>query len=94
MARAEADKIARRLCDEFGVRRILLFGSVARGWPLRPDSDIDMAVEGMTSEDYYKVVGDLFSSDGRAIDLVRLEAIPSSFKRVILKEGIYITDDS
>ena len=91
-ARAEAQRLAHKLVQEHGARRVLLFGSVARRRPLRPDSDIDLAVAGMSSEAYYKIVGDLRTASGRLVDLVRLERVRPSVKRVILQEGIVLVD--
>ncbi len=91
-ARAEAQLLAHKLVEEYGARRVLLFGSVARRRPLRPDSDIDLAVAGMSSDAYYEIVGDLRSASGRLVDLVRLERVRPSIKRVILSEGIVLVD--
>jgi predicted nucleotidyltransferase len=44
--RATVPLVADVLVREFGVRRVVLFGSVARG-AARPDSDIDIALEGL-----------------------------------------------
>jgi predicted nucleotidyltransferase len=91
-AHAEAERLAHELVEEHGARQVLLFGSVARRRPLRPDSDIDLAVAGMSSEAYYEIVGDLFTDSGRRVDLVRLERVRPSVKRVILSEGITLVD--
>jgi predicted nucleotidyltransferase len=91
-ARAEAERLAHELVEKHGARQVLLFGSVARRRPLRPDSDIDLAVSGMSSEVYYEIVGDLFTDSGREVDLVRLERVRSSVKRVIFLEGITLVD--
>jgi predicted nucleotidyltransferase len=93
-ARVEAERLAQRLVKEYGAKRVLLFGSVARQRPLRPDSDIDLAVEGMPSETYYRIVGDLCTNSGRLVDLVQLERVRPSVKRIILLEGIILADDS
>ena len=54
-ARAEAEQVAWQLVREHGAKRVLLFGSIARGWPLRPESDIDLAVEGMPADRFFKI---------------------------------------
>lgn len=46
-ARREAQRLGRILTDEFGVERVYLFGSFAWGLEARPDSDLDLAVEGL-----------------------------------------------
>jgi predicted nucleotidyltransferase len=89
-AYTEAERLAQILVKEHGAKRVLLFGSVARRRPLRADSDIDLAVEGMSSEDYYRLVGDLRTDSGRLVDLVRLENMRLSIKHIILLEGIVL----
>jgi predicted nucleotidyltransferase len=86
----EAKRAAQQLAQLHGAKRVILFGSVARRGQLRSDWDIDLAVEGMPKATYYKVVGDLHTSDGRRIDLVRLEDVRDSFRRVIALEGVLL----
>ena len=40
------------LKSRFGVRRVILFGSLAHDAWFMPDSDVDIAVEGLLNEDY------------------------------------------
>ncbi len=64
----QADALVRDLrerlpdCVDFltglGARKVLLFGSLARG-EFRTDSDVDLAVEGLPSEVYFRAVGEL-----------------------------------
>ncbi len=89
----EAEQIAQMLVNKYGAKRVLLFGSLARRRPLRPDSDIDLAVEGMSPEAYYKIVGDLQTTSGRVIDLIRLENVRPATRKIILLEGISLGDD-
>ena len=92
-ARREAEEMAARLVKQHGARRIILFGSVARKRRLRPDSDIDLAVEGMPVETFYQLVGDLYTPQGRRADLVRLETARDSFQKIIALEGVLIAHD-
>ena len=92
-AYAEARQLAQQLANEYDVKRILLFGSVARRRPLRSNSDVDLAVEGMTTDVYYKIVGDLQTESGRAVDLIRIENLRPAMKRIVLSEGIILVDD-
>ena len=89
----EASQAAERLVQQYGAKRVILFGSVARRRRLQPDSDIDLAVEGMTGEVFYKIAGDLHTSDGRRIDLVRLDTLGQSFRKVIALEGVLLAHD-
>ncbi len=89
-ARAEAKRLAQALVKEHKARRVWLFGSVACRRPLRADSDIDLAVEGMSPDVYYSLVGDLHSASGRLVDLIRLESARWPIKRIILLEGVIL----
>ena len=86
------DKI--RLCAdklrELGARRITVFGSLVTGG-FRKDSDVDIAVEGLSAEAYFKALGLLEEMlDDVRFDLVDIrEALPSVAKR-IRREGIEI----
>jgi len=91
--RREAEEMAARLVKRHGARRIILFGSVARKRRLRPDSDIDLAVEGMPAETFYQLVGDLYTPQGRRVDLVRLETARDSFQKIIALEGALLAHD-
>ena len=77
--------------DRFGVIKIGLFGSYARG-EAREDSDIDVAIEFYTysADSYFGVLHLLEDSFKKRIDL----GIESNFKPIlkpyILKEIIYV----
>lgn len=81
---AEAD--IRRL----GVRRLALFGSVARG-EARPDSDVDLLVEfdpGQKSFDHFLALSDLLEGLlGCPVELVTLEALSPFIGPHILAEA-------
>ena len=89
----EAEQIAQDLIKQHGAKRVILFGSVARQQRLRPDSDIDLAVEGMPVESYYQIVGDLWTEQGRRIDLIRLEAMRPAFRELVEREGKLLAHD-
>lgn len=86
--RQQEDVIKRR----FGVRRIGVFGSFARGEESK-DSDIDILVEfeaGQKTFDNYMdlkfFLEDLF---GRSVDLATVQALKSQIKDDILQSVIY-----
>ena len=85
-----AREVAQRLVKQHGAERVILFGSVARRRPLRRESDIDLAVEGMPMANFYQIVGDLRTDEGREIDLVRLETLRESFRKIIALEGVLL----
>ena len=78
---------ARRI-KKLGGKRVILFGSLATG-RFRKDSDIDIAVEGLSVDTYFKALSILEEElqDVR-FDLIDMkEALPSVIKR-IEREGI------
>ena len=73
-----------------GVRRLALFGSVARG-EARPDSDVDLLVEftpGQKSFDHFMALADLLEElVGHPVELVTLEALSPFIGPHILAEA-------
>lgn len=85
----EHEKLIRQ---KFGVKRIGIFGSFARGEE-KEDSDLDVLVvfeEGQKTFDNYMdlkfYLEDLF---GREIDLVTERALKPQLKDIIMKEVVY-----
>lgn len=77
------------LREQFGAERVVLFGSLARTEDLGPRSDIDLAVAGISAEDYYQAVARVQRvAEERSIDLVRLENCAPSLRERIDEEGI------
>jgi len=84
---ANADRIR-----SFGVKRVALFGSVARG-DQRSDSDVDVLVEfergKKTFDNYMDLKFFLENVFGRNVDLVVKEAIKPALRRSILDGAVY-----
>lgn len=88
-AHAAARRAAAILRAEFGVDRVVLFGSVARGAFLGPRSDIDLAVEGLPARDHAWAVDRVQeASEERRVDLVRIEQSSPSLKTDLSADGI------
>jgi len=90
----EAKRVAEVLRERYGVRRAVLFGSLAkylRGTgEFTERSDIDLAVEGLPKEKYFKVLSEINRLSEFEIDLIDLEGCPEFLKRLIEREGIEI----
>ena len=85
IAKERAKECAEFLAENFNVREVYLFGSLAEGF-FHEDSDIDLAVEGLEPHLYFKALTKLHDvSEGFKVDLVPLEASP--YKDIIVKEG-------
>ncbi|HLF01400.1 MAG TPA: nucleotidyltransferase domain-containing protein [Anaerolineales bacterium] len=93
-ARAEAKRLAQILADDYSVERVYLFGSFAWGNKVRPDSDIDLAVEGLPPHQFLKAYGRLERATRYAFDLVPLEKARPRLREQILKWGMLVYDSS
>ncbi len=91
-ARKEAEQLAQILASEFGVERVYLFGSFAWGAVVRPDSDIDLAAEGLAGSKLIFADVRLSEASKYQVDLVRLERAPTSLRELILKSGVLVYD--
>ncbi|HAK95998.1 MAG TPA: DNA polymerase subunit beta [Planctomycetes bacterium] len=86
-ARASARDVARLLVREFGAKRVWLFGSLAAGAGFRRNSDIDLAVEGLDPDDFFRAVGRSLGVSEFSIDLKPMEELPPAWREKILTEG-------
>lgn len=84
--RSRLAETVRILVDEFAVRRILVFGSLLTG-ELHERSDVDLAVEGLSSSDYWRALDRVTVALGVSVDLVSLEEASDSLRARILEEG-------
>jgi predicted nucleotidyltransferase len=86
---ARARELAKRLKKEFGVRRVVLFGSLARKSWFTSGSDVDLAVEGLATKKYWvawKLAEDMIAD--RFVDFVEIESVSDSLKRAINRYGL------
>ena len=83
-----ADRAALLLKKEFGVKKVVVFGSLLESSLFHLRSDIDLAVWGLTGRKYYRAVGILQSLDlDIEIDLVAFEDASKSMQETILQKG-------
>ena len=89
-ARADAETAVEILSRYAGVRRIWLFGSLAKG--RKPDfrSDIDLAVEGLPAEQHLSVLALLDEALRLPPDLVRWEEANQTLRDEIERWGILV----
>lgn len=76
--------------SKHGVRRLVAFGSRARGEG-RPDSDLDLAVTLPRTADLFDMVHlkeDLEEAFGIPVDIVSLASAPPRLKERIAREGV------
>ncbi len=84
-----ARQAAAMLKLRFGVRRVILFGSLAQVTRFRTDSDVDLAVEGLPADAYWKAwqLLEEFITD-RSVDLIEIESAGESLRSAIQRYGI------
>ncbi|MBN2542042.1 nucleotidyltransferase domain-containing protein [bacterium] len=84
------DKKIKKATDyliSIGCKEIILFGSMAKG-TVTENSDIDLAIRGISPRSYFKTVAEISSIVGQKVDLVALDYISTDFEEKIKKEGI------
>jgi len=80
------------LAERFGVRRLALFGSMARG-TARPDSDVDVLVDfdgPATSRRYFGVQFYLEDMLRRPVDLVTQAALRERLRPFVERDAIHV----
>ena len=90
-ARHAAAAAADLLVDKYRVRRLVLFGSLARG-EFREESDIDLAVEGLGKGEYLKALVDVGRLTDTLVELKLLEECRGFFLERVLREGLVLRD--
>jgi uncharacterized protein len=81
-------KAATLLKTKFGAQRVVLFGSLAHKAWFVPNSDVDLAVEGLTG-DYWQAwrsVEEII--DDRQVDLIEIESASNSLRNAIRRHGV------
>ncbi|OFX44295.1 MAG: hypothetical protein A2046_13505 [Bacteroidetes bacterium GWA2_30_7] len=73
-----------KILSESGCKEIFLFGSLVNG-NFTNKSDIDIAVNGIKANEYFKILGKLIFSLNNSVDLVDLDE-NSRFVKFLLKK--------
>ena len=82
---SEDIKVAVEYLQSVGCYEIYIFGSVASG-NIRVNSDIDIAVKGLTPENFFSVYGELMMRVKTPVDLVDLE-LQKVFGKILQSSG-------
>jgi len=87
-ARSVAHKVAEELTKRFGAKKVVIFGSLARG-DFGKRSDIDLAAWGIPPTDYFRAVDFVTGYGGTwKIDLIDADDCSASLREVIVREGV------
>jgi uncharacterized protein len=95
MVQYDSDQLAAR-CRRLGIRRLRLFGSVARGDD-GPDSDVDLIAEFNSRIGYFELIEaeqDLASFFGRPVDLLTEPAISRHIRDAVLQSARVIFESA
>jgi predicted nucleotidyltransferase len=86
-----ARQAAAALRRQFGVERMVVFGSLIHPGCFTPWSDVDIAAWGLRPEDTFRAIGVAMDIDAEmAINLVDVNCCRASILRVIEEEGVPI----
>ena len=87
-ALGDARRIARFLMQH-GARRVVGIGSVfAPGRRFTPRSDIDLAVDGLRPERFFRVSAQAAAMTDFPLDLIPIEAASAMFRRIVREDGV------
>lgn len=80
-------KTIKELSGKYDVGKVILFGSSLD--PQRDSNDIDLAIEGVASKDYYRYCSELMMALTKPVDIIDL-SVPCKFVDIILEEGVVL----
>jgi len=80
------------LVREFGASRVYLFGSLAREGRFHERSDVDLAVEGIAPERFFKAWAAADAHSGVPIELVDMDEVGEAMRTLILEYGELLCD--
>ncbi len=75
-----------QLAARYGFARAYVFGSLTKKGRFRKNSDVDVAVEGLTDERYFTFMAELSELTGREVDVIQIEK--HHLKNRILEIGL------
>jgi predicted nucleotidyltransferase len=85
-ARTDLEKIVSLLVQQFGATRIILFGSLVKG-TFGEGSDIDLAVAGISPNQFFAAMSALNQIGQFWVDLKPLENLEPYFLNKVIKTG-------
>lgn len=89
---AAARKIAMLLSMKFNARRVVLFGSMHTGRHLHDRSDLDMMVEGIAPDRFFRAYAEAADLSPVKLDLLAWEDSSAALRERVMKEGKIILE--
>lgn len=84
---ADVQQIVRLLRSEFGATQIIVFGSLAKGDGFDAESDIDIAAEGISPQNYFMAMAAANRISHHWVDLKPIESLDPHFLQKVLETG-------
>ncbi|MBO0348196.1 nucleotidyltransferase domain-containing protein [Phormidium pseudopriestleyi FRX01] len=72
--------------SKYGIKKAYIFGSVTQPYKFHSQSDIDIAVEEINSEDFFSVIGFISEALARDVDVIQMNQC--HFAHRIREKGI------
>lgn len=86
-----ARQIATMLRDTFGAEEVVAYGSLAGEGPFDERSDIDLAVSGVKSADFFRAYAQAMSlSPAFEVDLIDLADCTQQLREAVLRGGVQL----
>jgi predicted nucleotidyltransferase len=87
VARQDAENIIQMIIQKYNPQQIIQWGSVLEPKHFSEASDIDLAVVGLDSLSFMKLLADAEAMTRFPLDLIQFEQIHPSFQKIILMKG-------
>lgn len=84
----EAKRLATLVQDNYAVDTIYLFGSLARNQGFTRETDIDLAITGISDWEFTELLDYLEQATQFTLNVIELEYAPSILQKRILEEGV------
>ena len=92
-AQQDFEQIKNLIIEKYHPKRIFQWGSLLHREQFSEVSDIDIAVEGITSaEEIFKLYGEIMNMTRFSIDLIQMEKIEPEFVELIKSKGKLVYD--
>ncbi|MGI0482306.1 nucleotidyltransferase family protein [Geminocystis sp. CENA526] len=86
-AQQDAQQIITMIINKYTPKRIIQWGSVLESKHFSEASDIDIAVEGLDSIEFMRLLKDAEDMTNFSLDLIRWENVNNSFQKILLRKG-------
>lgn len=74
------------ILEKYPIRKVILYGSVARG-DQRPDSDLDICVDGLPGEHFFRALGECLLTIDRPVSIIDFQNTHGYLRQRIVEEG-------